>query len=116
MGNPRIFGSAARGEDNEQSDLDILIDATDRHPARNKRRRELGGRSSLASQPAVSVFMGSTTTEIFSVRSQVEHSKVRSSNPRSPGETRPKAILCLHTGHIGRSAIELPINTYPRRS
>jgi Nucleotidyltransferase domain len=25
MGNPRIFGSAARGEDNEQSDLDILI-------------------------------------------------------------------------------------------
>ena len=39
MGNPRIFGSAARGEDNEQSDLDILIDATDRHPARNKRRR-----------------------------------------------------------------------------
>ena len=36
--------------------------------------------------------------------------------PRSPGETRPKAILCLHTGHIGRSAIELPINPYPRRS
>ena len=25
MGNPRIFGSAARGEDKEQSDLDILI-------------------------------------------------------------------------------------------
>jgi hypothetical protein len=42
--------------------------------------------------------------------------RVRSSNPRSPGETRPKAILCLHTGHIGRSAIELPINPYPRRS
>jgi uncharacterized protein len=25
--NPRIFGSAARGEDTEQSDLDILVDA-----------------------------------------------------------------------------------------
>jgi predicted nucleotidyltransferase len=25
MGNPRICGWAARGEDNEQSDLDILI-------------------------------------------------------------------------------------------
>jgi predicted nucleotidyltransferase len=27
MGNPRIFGSAARGEDTEQSDLDIVVDA-----------------------------------------------------------------------------------------
>jgi predicted nucleotidyltransferase len=27
VGNPRIFGSAARGEDTEQSDLDILVDA-----------------------------------------------------------------------------------------
>jgi uncharacterized protein len=27
MANPRIFGSAARGEDTEQSDLDILVDA-----------------------------------------------------------------------------------------
>jgi predicted nucleotidyltransferase len=26
MENPRIFGSAARGEDTEQSDLDILVD------------------------------------------------------------------------------------------
>src|ERR1700753_3970515 len=27
MANPRIFGSTARGEDGEQSDLDILVDA-----------------------------------------------------------------------------------------
>jgi hypothetical protein len=27
MGNPRIFGSTARGEDTEQSDLDLLVDA-----------------------------------------------------------------------------------------
>lgn len=27
MANPRIFGSTARGEDTEQSDLDILVDA-----------------------------------------------------------------------------------------
>jgi predicted nucleotidyltransferase len=26
MGNPRVFGSAARGEDGEDSDLDILVD------------------------------------------------------------------------------------------
>jgi uncharacterized protein len=28
MANPRIFGSAARGEDAEDSDLDILVDAS----------------------------------------------------------------------------------------
>ena len=27
MANPRVFGSAARGEDTENSDLDILVDA-----------------------------------------------------------------------------------------
>ncbi|WP_263355727.1 nucleotidyltransferase family protein [Acidicapsa ligni] len=26
MGNPRVFGSVVRGEDNEESDLDILVD------------------------------------------------------------------------------------------
>ncbi len=28
-GNPRVFGSVARGEDTEQSDLDLLVDTTD---------------------------------------------------------------------------------------
>ena len=28
--NPRIFGSVLRGEDNEDSDLDLLVDATER--------------------------------------------------------------------------------------
>ena len=28
--NPRVFGSAARGDDTVQSDLDLLVDATDR--------------------------------------------------------------------------------------
>jgi uncharacterized protein len=28
MTNPRIFGSASRGEDTERSDLDILVDAS----------------------------------------------------------------------------------------
>jgi uncharacterized protein len=27
MTNPRVFGSVVRGEDNEESDLDILVDA-----------------------------------------------------------------------------------------
>jgi hypothetical protein len=70
---------------------------------------QLGGRSSPASQPTASVFMGSMGTAILSVRSQVEHSNVRSSNPRVPGEIRASAILCLHTGHIGRSLIASPI-------
>ena len=40
------------------------------------------------------------------MRWQVLHSKVRRSNPRSPGEIRPKPILCLQVGHIGRSTVE----------
>jgi hypothetical protein len=28
--NPRLFGSAARGEDGEASDLDLLVDATEK--------------------------------------------------------------------------------------
>lgn len=28
--NPRVFGSVARGEDDEQSDLDLLVDIADR--------------------------------------------------------------------------------------
>jgi predicted nucleotidyltransferase len=28
MRNPRVFGSAARGDDNERSDLDLLVDST----------------------------------------------------------------------------------------
>lgn len=51
--------------------------------------------------------------ESFSVRPQVEHSKVRSSNPRSPGEIRAKAIRCLQTGHIGRSLLEAAIPKSP---
>jgi len=35
---------------------------------------------------------GSTAKATFSVRAHVEHSKVRSSNPRSPGKIRAKAI------------------------
>ncbi|MDO9712090.1 nucleotidyltransferase family protein [Paracraurococcus lichenis] len=29
FGNPRVFGSVARGEDDEASDLDLLVDGTD---------------------------------------------------------------------------------------
>ncbi|MEY9399500.1 RNA polymerase sigma factor (sigma-70 family) [Bradyrhizobium japonicum] len=61
-----------------------------------------GGFNSPANQPTASVFIGSTAKDTISVRSQVEHSNVRSSKPRLPGETRAKAIRCLHTGHIGR--------------
>lgn len=43
------------------------------------------------------------------MRSQVEHSKVRSSNPRSRGEMRASAIRCLHTRHMGRSLVEAAI-------
>src|SRR5439155_18260803 len=71
--------------------------------------RHRGGFSSPASQPTVSVCIGSTAKRTTSVRSQVEHSKVCSSNPRRPGEMRANAIRCLHTGHIGRSLIEAVI-------
>lgn len=64
-----------------------------------------GGFSSPASQPTASVFIGSTAKDATSVRSQVEHSKVRFSNPALAGEMRANAIRCLHTGHIGRSFI-----------
>lgn len=30
VSNPRVFGSVARGEDDEQSDLDLLVDATEK--------------------------------------------------------------------------------------
>src|SRR5258708_35355744 len=46
------------------------------------------------------------TMEIFSIRWQVRHSKVRSSKPRSPGEIRANPILCLQVRHIGRSTMD----------
>jgi uncharacterized protein len=30
VSNPRVFGSVARGEDDEKSDLDLLVDATEK--------------------------------------------------------------------------------------
>jgi hypothetical protein len=48
-------------------------------------------------------------SETFSVRWQVAHSKVRTSTPRSPAEIRANPILCLQTGHIGRSTMELEL-------
>ena len=30
VGNPRVFGSVARGEDDEKSDLDLLVDPMER--------------------------------------------------------------------------------------
>jgi hypothetical protein len=69
-------------------------------------RPYLGGLNSLASQPKASVFKGSTGKETSSTRSQVEHSKVRCSKPRSPGEIPANPILCLQVGHIGRSTME----------
>jgi hypothetical protein len=44
--------------------------------------------------------------EIFSIRWQVRHSKVRSSKPRWPGEIRANPILCLQVRHTGRSTMD----------
>ena len=76
---------------------------------------QLGGFSSPASQPTASVFKGSMGKETSSVRWHVLHSKVRRSNPRSPGEIRARPILCLQVGHIGRSTVgnELRISLHP---
>jgi hypothetical protein len=53
--------------------------------------------------------------EIFSIRWQVRHSKVRSSKPRSPGEIRANPILCLQVRHIGRSTMDdIRIRPTPR--
>jgi hypothetical protein len=73
-----------------------------------------GGYNSPASQPTASVFIGSTANDAVSVRSQVEHSNLRVSNPDLPGEMRANAIRCLHTGHIGRSLIQAVIH-WPQR-
>src|SRR5258707_6024482 len=55
--------------------------------------------------------------EIFSIRWQVRHSKVRSSKPRSPGEIRANPILCLQVRHIGRSTMDdIRIRPPPRRN
>jgi hypothetical protein len=51
--------------------------------------------------------------ESFSVRWHVAHSNVRTSMPRSPGETRANPILCLQTGHIGRSTKEEALRITP---
>ena len=47
------------------------------------------------------------------MRWQVRHSKVRSSKPRLPGEIRANPILCLQTGHIGRSTKEEALRITP---
>jgi hypothetical protein len=44
--------------------------------------------------------------ETFSIRRQVAHSNVRTSTPGWPAEIPANPILCLQTGHIGRSAME----------
>src|SRR5258705_9047322 len=59
------------------------------------------------------MFMGSIRKEIFSVRRQVLHSKVRCSKPRSPREIGANPILCLQVGHIGRSAMERELRIPP---
>ena len=81
----------------------------------NAETSQLGGFSSPASQPTASVFKGSIGNETSSVRLHVLHSKVRRSNPRSPGEIRARPILCLQVGHIGRSTVEneLRISLHP---
>jgi hypothetical protein len=43
------------------------------------------------------------------MRWQVAHSNVRTSTPRSPAETQANPILCLQTGHIGRSIMEIAL-------
>lgn len=70
-----------------------------------------GGFNSLTSQPTASIFMGSTGKESFSTRWQVQHSNVRSSKPRFPGEIRAKPNLCLQVGHIGRTIVESKLLT-----
>ncbi|MGY4427857.1 hypothetical protein ACVWWO_000334 [Bradyrhizobium sp. F1.13.1] len=67
-------------------------------------------RLQFAGEPADRVRLHrSTAKRRTSVRLQVEHSKVRSSNPRGPGEMRANAIRCLQSGHIGRSLFEAVI-------
>ena len=81
------------------------------------RNHLLGGRSSPASQPTASVFIGSTGKDTFSTRSQLLHSNVRSSTPFARGATRANLILCLQAGHIGRSAMKklaIPVPSPPR--
>jgi hypothetical protein len=54
--------------------------------------------------------------EIFSIRWQVRHSKIRSSKPRLPGKILANPILCLQVRHIGRSTMdELRIAQHPAK-
>jgi hypothetical protein len=50
------------------------------------------------------------------MRWQVEHSNVRSSKPRFPGEIRASLNLCLQIGHRGRPNVEAKLLTAPRHS
>lgn len=40
--NPRVFGSTARGEDTEESDLDLLVDSTEETSLFDLARIEIG--------------------------------------------------------------------------
>src|SRR4051812_22399905 len=65
-----------------------------------------GDRNSLASQPMASFFIGSMATETFSVLAGGAFERPLLKPARG---NRAKAILCLHTGHIGQSLIASPM-------
>ncbi|WP_151639014.1 nucleotidyltransferase family protein [Noviherbaspirillum aerium] len=58
--NPRVFGPTARGEDTEQSDLDLLIDPTEKttlieiHYLKRKLRTALGVRVDVCTPNSIS--------------------------------------------------------------
>lgn len=113
-GNASLVSTHLRTHD---STTFVLLDAAITQHPRRKAETEAhrGGFNSPASQPIASVFIGSTANDAISVRSQVEHSKVRFSNPALLGEMRASAIRCLHTGHIGRSFIRAVVH-WPRKT
>ena len=49
--NPRVFGSAARGDDTEGSDLDLLVDPLDRTTVQSATRPSVSTFSMTATRP-----------------------------------------------------------------
>jgi uncharacterized protein len=68
--NPRLFGSVARGEDGEGSDVDLLVDFVEDHSPAQELLAVLGLSEQLSDALAVRVHVASPATLKEEVRTQ----------------------------------------------
>ena len=70
--NPRLFGSVARGEDGEGSDVDLLVDFVDPHSPAQELFAVLGLSEELSSALALRIHVASPATLREEVRRQAD--------------------------------------------